>query len=86
MSDQTDTITSQLSRLGLTDEEARIYLYMAEKQAVTALEMSKYLHIGRTKVYRILDKLYSVGLTEQRLGPRGYLFEIKSPDFLQNIL
>lgn len=86
MSKQTDTIKKYLSDYGLEDEEALIYLYMVENGASTALDMSRELHIGRTKVYRILDTLYDKGLSDQVIGPRGYLFEANPADSLEGMI
>ena len=86
MSVQTDNIIYKLKQFGFSDEESFVYLYLLEKRCATALNISKDLHLGRTKVYRILDRLYSLGLSEQRLGPRGFLFEIKPLDAFNSIL
>lgn len=86
MSDQTDTINRSIKKLGISDEESLVYLYIAEKGVATALEISKKLSMGRTKVYRILDKLYTLGLTEQKLGSRGFIFELKPLSSLDNLL
>lgn len=76
MSDQTDKLHKDLRELGLTDEEAQLYLYINKNNPSTALRSSKDLHIGRTKVYRILDKLMSLGLVAQNLQDRGFVFEV----------
>ena len=75
MSDQTDKLQKELTELGLSEEEAQLYLYTNKNGPSTALKSSKDLHIGRTKVYRMLDKLISLGLIAQNLQDRGFVFE-----------
>lgn len=77
MSAKTDNISTMLGDYGLSPEEASVYLYILKKSKTTALAISRNLHIGRTKVYRILDTLYKNNLIEQVLGDRGLLFESK---------
>ena len=74
MSKQTDSFSKHLKKLGISEEESSIYLYLAENPQSTALRISKELRIGRTKVYRILDTLYKKGLTDQQVGYRGFVF------------
>lgn len=81
MSEQADKILPELMQLGLTQEEAKIYLHLSKKGVLTALEISKHLSIGRTKVYRITDKLYKLGLIEQVMDSRGFKF--KTTSFLE---
>jgi sugar-specific transcriptional regulator TrmB len=83
MSKQTDTQVNNLIRFGLTKEDSLIYLYLLEKGKSTALSMSKELHLGRTKVYRILDTLYSKNLVRQKVGERGFVFEACDPEQLK---
>lgn len=86
MSVQTDTIIKVLSKLGLSDEEVRVYLDIAEKTYTTALQVSKDLQLGRTKVYRILDKLHECGLTDQRVGSRGFIFEAQPFENIERLI
>ena len=81
-----DTIVKLLRTYGLDREEARIYLYMIENGASTALNMSKELHIGRTKVYRILDKLNSKQLVQYQLNDRGLKFGASHPHKLEQLI
>lgn len=86
MSEQTDRIKHDLIQLGLEKEEAEIYLYLKKKGLSTALEVSKNLSIGRTKVYRITDKLYKLGLIEQVMKSRGFKFKATSSLELNKLL
>ena len=71
---QTDTLSKHLSNYGLTDEEIKVYLYVLENGFQSALHISRKLHLGRTKIYRILDDLTKKGLVNHKLGSRGLEF------------
>jgi sugar-specific transcriptional regulator TrmB len=74
MFDQTDTLNPLLKQYGLSDDEATIYAYLSQKGYSSALTISRDLHIGRTKVYRILDKLIAKELALQKLDDLGLKF------------
>lgn len=83
---QTDNLPVLLLPFGLSDEEARIYLYLLEKRITTALNISRNLHIGRTKVYRLLDKLIDKQLVAQRVDSAGFKFVANDPEQLNLLL
>ena len=83
---QTDSLSALLLPFGLNDEEASIYLYLLEKRVSTALNISRNLHIGRTKVYRILDKLINKQLVVQRVDSAGFKFVANDPEQLNLLL
>jgi Fe2+ or Zn2+ uptake regulation protein len=74
MSDQTDNYTHLLTPFGLDSIEAKIYLLLAQKGVLSALQISRELHIARTRVYRILDKLHEKKLVTIHLDDRGQKF------------
>jgi len=86
MSIQTDNLSSLLKPFGLEDEEIRIYLYLLEKSVATALNISRNLHIGRTKVYRLLDKLIDKQLVTQQCDSTGFKFIASNPSQLNILL
>ncbi|MEI8067953.1 MAG: helix-turn-helix domain-containing protein [Candidatus Shapirobacteria bacterium] len=86
MSDQTDKLIILLKPFGLTDEESKIYLNLLENNTLGALSISRNLHIGRTKVYRILDKLIEKQLVTQQLDDAGFKFKANHPSQLDLIL
>lgn len=86
MSEQTDNIVSRLMAYGLDQDEARVYLELLEKRISTALALSRYLGIGRTKVYRILDRLIDKRLVTQRLDSGGFKFVAGDPSQLKTLL
>lgn len=79
MSEQTDNIENLLRPFGLLPEEISIYLYLLDNSFTTALIISRELHIGRTRAYRILDKLIAKQLVEQRVKERGFQFGATHP-------
>ncbi|OGK12098.1 hypothetical protein A3C98_04050 [Candidatus Roizmanbacteria bacterium RIFCSPHIGHO2_02_FULL_37_15] len=86
MSIQTDNLPGLLEPFGLSQEEARIYLYLVEKRITTALSVSRHLHLGRTKVYRLLDKLIEKQLAVQRVDSAGFKFVANDPSQLDILL
>lgn len=65
MSEQTDSLILLLKPFGITSEEIKIYLNLLEENTLSALSISRNLHISRTKVYRLLDKLIEKQLVIQ---------------------
>lgn len=82
MSEQADTLTSLLIPFGLTSEEARVYLVLLENGALSALQISRKLQMGRTKVYRILDTLIAFGLVDNQFDEVGFKFRAEPPEKL----
>ncbi|OGD62750.1 hypothetical protein A2160_04770 [Candidatus Beckwithbacteria bacterium RBG_13_42_9] len=83
MSDQSDNLKNILTPFGLSPEEAAIYLFLLEKGFQSALQASRVLHLGRTKVYRLLDKLAEKGLVTKKIDDLGLKFEAASPKQLE---
>ena len=75
MSTQPNTLSLMLEQLGLDDQEAGIYLYLLKNGTSSALVVSRGLSLGRTTVYRILDRLQRRGLINQLSGELGLKFE-----------
>ncbi len=86
MSDQTDKLATILTRFGINSEEAQIYLLLSKDGDSTALKISQELHLGRTKVYRILDKLSELGLVSEEVGSRGFYFKAAKVDELKGLI
>lgn len=86
MSEKTDTLSSLLAPFGLSEEEANIYLYLLKNTTATVVNISKHVAMGRTKVYRLLDKLRQLQLVEIHVGTRGMRFAAAPPDVLQQLL
>lgn len=78
MSDQSDNNIKLLTPFGLSEQEAKIYLLLVRKGVLSALTISREIHMARTKVYRILDKLLAKNLVTVRLDDMGKKFEVGS--------
>ncbi len=86
MSDQTDSLTSLLTPFGLSIEEAKIYLFLAQNGTLSALSVSRAVHMARTKVYRILDKLVEKQLVHISLDDMGKKYGANSYKELELLL
>ena len=85
MSNQTDIYLQKLQLFNLDEEESSVYIYLLKNSFTTALQISRDLKIGRTKVYRILDKLQQSHLAEDKLGERGLEFGATNPHTLKQL-
>ncbi|NQV19736.1 MAG: hypothetical protein HQ534_14500 [Armatimonadetes bacterium] len=63
-----ENLISELTKLGLNEQEARVYIIMLQRQNITATELSKSAHINRTQMYDILAKLIRRGMCMEILG------------------
>lgn len=79
MSEQTDKLLSLLYPFGFSGDEARIYLVLLEIGTASALTVSRKVRMGRTKVYRILDKLIAKGMVTYQADEQGFKFVAHSP-------
>jgi sugar-specific transcriptional regulator TrmB len=86
MSEQTDKLIMLLEPFGLMPDEARIYLVLLENGTLSALEISRRLKMGRTKVYRILDTLISKELVINEYDEVGFKFVASEPTKLELLL
>jgi len=86
MSDQTDNLINLVKPYGLSDEEGNIYVFLLQRESATALTLSRSLHLGRTKVYRLLDKLKTKQLIEVRFDERGMSFAATHPAKFQQLV
>ena len=66
--DTMETTTETLTELGLTHNQARIYVaLLSSDRLLTAKEISKITNITRQDVYRILPAVQNVGLVEKSI-------------------
>jgi sugar-specific transcriptional regulator TrmB len=64
---QMKTEIETLTKLGLTLNQARVYLALATQNQLSAREISKNAGITRQKVYRIIPQLLNKGLAIKQL-------------------
>lgn len=86
MSGRADNNIEMLRNFGLNEDEAGLYHYLCKNGSSTALLISRQIHVGRTKVYRMLDKLIELGLAEQIVESRGFMFRATDFSRLKTII
>ncbi len=57
-----ESIIKSLVELGLTQNEAKVYVYLAKSGPKKAIEIAKALRMPRTEIYHLLSRLQSKGL------------------------
>jgi sugar-specific transcriptional regulator TrmB len=82
MSDNKDTIRSQLHALNLSIDEAEIYLSLLQEPS-THLRLSRETGISRTKVYRLVEQLKKRSLVSTRVDDRGSFLVAADPSTLE---
>ncbi len=82
MMNNKDIILDQLRTLGLTTEEARLYLELL-KEPSTHLRLAHATGINRTKVYRLADDLEKRSLITKRTDDRGTFLVAADPATLE---
>jgi HTH-type transcriptional regulator, sugar sensing transcriptional regulator len=58
----------ELVSVGLTENEAKTYVYLLKKQVYTATEISRVTGVNRSKIYDVLDNLIHKGLCFEKPG------------------
>lgn len=79
-------ITNFLLDLGLDEEESKIYLVLANKGIMTALEISRQTGIDRSKVYRRLEDLKFLGIVEEVIDQKKRKAKAVEVDKLEFLL
>lgn len=58
----------ELVDIGLTENEAKTYVYLLKKQVYTATEISRIAGVNRSKIYEVLENLIRKGLCFEKPG------------------
>lgn len=82
MLNKSDNIVELLHRLGLTNEEAKIYIELL-KEPTSHLRLAHATGINRTKVYRLADELEKRSLITKRTDDRGSFLVASDPSTLE---
>jgi DNA-binding MarR family transcriptional regulator len=77
-----DIILEQLRTLGLTNEEAKLYLELL-KEPSTHLKLAHSTGINRTKIYRLAEDLEKRSLITKRTDDRGTFLVASDPASLE---
>ncbi|HSX31611.1 MAG TPA: helix-turn-helix domain-containing protein [Candidatus Saccharimonadales bacterium] len=72
-----------LTKLSLSPEAARVYLYLLKKPAQSAQAIAEATHIPKTTVYRRIDELKLSSLVEERVEENARLFTAAPADLLE---
>lgn len=75
-----------LIKAGLTDLQARIYLYLLSKGSASPPRMSKALKITRTNTYKVLDRLVDLGLVSKVEINKKLVYKAEDPAALSALV
>ena len=79
-------LKQKLTLLGLTDNQAEIYLLLLKQGLASLLELSRRININRTTIYRIVEDLKKLNLVEEVLDDRGVKVKAVAPENLNLLL
>jgi len=74
-----------LNKVGLTQQEGRVYIGLLELQEAQTGSLCKYTNIASSNIYKILDSLIKKGLANYRLQNNIKIFMPASPETLNEI-
>lgn len=77
--------TSILQSIGLTDNEASVYLILQKNKDKTAAEIARLLHMDKSSCYRAVESLTQKGLLLANPKKRGTTHAAVAPDVLKEI-
>ncbi len=77
----------RLKQIGLSDNEATVYLAVLEKGRITPTEVATETSLNHVTSYRVLKYLVEKGLiSENREGKKKLYFSVEDPDRIQKYL
>jgi sugar-specific transcriptional regulator TrmB len=79
-------LVSILTKFGLDSSESYVYLTLLQHSVQTPLQLSRLTNINRTTLYRILERLVSLGLVQEILGHKTTSFQASDPKNIQILL
>ena len=83
MMDNKNGILLSLNKLGLSGDQAKVYIYLLESGASSHLDISRKTGINRTKIYRIIDDLEKLSLVTVNISDEGKKILPASPKNLE---
>ena len=75
-------LEEQIKKIGLPENQAKIYFSLLENGPLYLQEISKNTNIKRTTLYAIIDKMIENGLLEIEIKSNKKKYYIKDPKFL----
>lgn len=79
-------LAKELTKLGLTILEARVYIALLQRQLTTAGVLAKYTELKRSTVYTVLDKLVEKGLVSMTQRDAVKHYQAESPERIREFL
>lgn len=79
-------VLKSLIDLGLTENQAKVYLAATELGPNTILQLSKVSGVKRTTIYSVIESLQEINLMQTELKGWKKLFKAQSPENLSEIL
>ena len=79
-------LKQKLNLLGLTDNQAEIYLLLLKQGLTSLLELSRQSTINRTTIYRVVEDLKTLNLAEEIIDSRGIKVKAVAPENLNLLL
>ena len=79
-------LINQLKNIGLSDNEAKVYMAMLELGPATMLEISAKAGINRPTAYVQVEALKKLGLVSSQIKGKKQLFMAESPDQLEFVI
>src|SRR3989344_2158701 len=77
---------TQLKGLGLSENEAKVYMAMLELGSATVLEISAKAGVNRLTTYVQIESLKKMGLASTQTKGKKQLFIAESPDQLEFVI
>lgn len=75
-----------LIEIGLSEKEAKIYVFLLSVDNANASEISKKTKINRTTIYPVMDSLIETGLAEEVVKNDKNLFRALSPEKIETFI
>lgn len=75
-----------LIEIGLSEKEAKIYVFLLSVDNANASEISKKTKINRTTIYPVMDSLVETGLAEEVVKNDKNLFRALSPEKIETFI
>lgn len=76
----------QLKNVGLSDNEAKVYMAMLELGSATVMEISAKAGVNRPTTYVQIESLKKMGLVGTQIKGKKQLFVAESPDQLEFVI
>lgn len=83
---QLEHMLKELTDLGISEREAKLYLTMLEYGEVNANDLHRLTGVNRSKIYSILSRMVVHGLCNERLEGRNRFFTALSPKTVKEAL